>query len=141
MRQQHVLGDVRERRSGLIGQIPRRMVVVDGGAVVYQPKSLVPEQQVGIARRAVHVRHERVEPDDVGRELWRDEVAAVGGIERERAGQEVHSQIEPGARVEQILYLRIGLRATERGVELHEHQLGHVEPEPAGELAREQLGR
>ena len=51
------------------GSRSRRVVEVERGAVVDQPQPAVPEQQVRVLRGAVDVRHERVEPDDVGGEL------------------------------------------------------------------------
>ena len=65
---------------------------------------------------------------------------AGGGAERQRAGQEVDAEVQPGARREQILDLGIGLGAAERRVELDERELGHAKPERARQLAGDDLG-
>ena len=68
-RQQHVVADRRERAQRLGGRVLPRVLQVERGAVVDQPQPAVPEQQVGVLRRAVDVGRERVEPDDLGGQL------------------------------------------------------------------------
>ena len=103
----------------------RRVVEVQRRAVVDQPQPVVPEQEVRVLGGAVDVRHERVEPDDVGREHAVD-VDIRRRAERQRARQEVDAEIEPGACDEQILDLGIGLGAAEHGIERDERELGDV---------------
>ena len=75
---------------------------------------------------------ERVEPHDVGGELG---VRRVGRVVRQRAGQEVDAEVDARAGGDQLLDLRVGLGGAERRVELDQHELGHRQPEPAGQLA------
>ena len=58
----------------------------------------------------------RVEPHDVGGQLglWR-----ALRRERQRAGQEVHAEVDPAAGGDQLLDLGVGLGGAQRGVELH----------------------
>src|SRR5919199_2353806 len=98
----------------------------------------MPAQQVRVARRPVDVRDQRVEPDDVRGQF---RVGRLGRRVRQRAREEVDAEVEPGARGDQLLYLRVGLGRAERGVELHEHHLGHRQPGGARQLARHHLGR
>jgi hypothetical protein len=51
-----------------------------------------------------------------------DEVRAV---EAEGAGQEVHTEVEAGARRQQVLHLLVGLGPAQQRVDLDEDQLGH----------------
>ena len=68
-RQQHVVADRRERALRLGRRVLPGVLEVERRAVVDQPDAAVPEQQVRVLRRAVDVRRQRVEPDDVGGEL------------------------------------------------------------------------
>ena len=101
VRQQHVLGDLRERRPLVPGRRLRRVVEEERRAVVDQPQPAVPEQEVRVARRPVDVRHERVEPDDAGRELRLAAQAPRRARTGSDAGQEVDAEVEarrsPGA--------------------------------------------
>ena len=60
-------------------------------------------------------------------------------IERHRAGQVVERDIEPAARADQVLDLRIGLGAREVRIELDQHDLRHRQAGGAADLAGEQL--
>ena len=115
------------------------MVEVERSAVVDEPQPAVPPEQVRVLRRAVDVRRERVEPDDV-----RGEVRLGPGpgrrAERQRAGKEVDAEIEPVAREKQVLDLRVGLGAADRRVELEQDELRHRESERARELPDDHLG-
>ena len=136
-RQQHVVADGGEALPGARDRIAGRVVHVQRRPVVDQPQAVVPAQQVGVARRAVHVEHEGVEPDDVGGQLglWRELRR-----ERQRAGQEVHPEVDPAAGGDQLLDLGVGLGGAQRGVELHQHELGHRQPERARHLPGDDLG-
>ena len=114
------------------------MMEDEGGAVVDEPQPPVPAQHVGVARGAVHVGDEGVEPHDRRREL---EARRLGQqVEGDRPGQEVERDVEAAAGADQVLDLGVGLGARELGVELHQHDLGHVEAEGARDLAAHQLG-
>ena len=89
--------------------------------------------------RAIDVGHERVEPDDVGGELRIDH-ALERQRERQRAGQEVHAEIRADARVEQLLDVRIRLGAAHLDRDLDDGEVGYEQPEPACQLARDDLG-
>ena len=68
-RQQHVVldrGNGLVARAAVVGPV---VVEVERRAVVDQPELAVPDQQVGVARRAVDVGDEGVEPDDARGEL------------------------------------------------------------------------
>ena len=65
--QQHVVADRRERAAARAASGSRAVERVQRRAVVDQPQVAVPAQQVRVARRAVDVRDQRVEPHDVGR--------------------------------------------------------------------------
>jgi len=69
---EHVVGGV----IRLAGEAVRRpdaarpgVVEVQRGAVVDDPQSAVPHEQVGVAPAAVHVRRQRVQPQDRRRHL------------------------------------------------------------------------
>ncbi len=68
-RQQHMIPDDREARSGARGNrleiVAPAMLGVDRGSMVDQPELAMPEQQVRIARGAIDIGEERIEPDDV----------------------------------------------------------------------------
>ena len=97
------------------------VVEVQRGAVVDQPEAVVPPEEVRVLRRAIDVRHERVEPDDVGGEVGIGG-GAGGRAERQRARQEVDAEVEPVAREQQVLDLGVGLGAADRGVELDQRR-------------------
>jgi hypothetical protein len=97
----------------------------------------LPDQQVRVPPASVDVRGERVEPDDAGGDVG---VRRAPGVEAERARQEVHAQVQPDARVEQVLYLLVRLVAGDRRVELDRDQVGGADAEPAGQLADDHLG-
>src|SRR5258705_6699446 len=103
-RQQHVLGGPLERPPGVLCWIAPRVMDVERGAVVDEPRPAVPDEHVGIFRRAVRVGDKGVEPDDVsGPVRIRHDVR--GRVERQRAGQEVEPDVLPDARDDQVLDL------------------------------------
>ena len=64
-RQQDVVPDLHERTPRVLGRVPPGVVDVERRAVVDEVEPPVPDEEVGVPGRPVHVRHERVEPDDV----------------------------------------------------------------------------
>ena len=113
------------------------VVEVQRGPVVDHPEVAVPEQQVGVAPRAVHVRAERVQPDHPGRLLG---PAGQLAVEAEGARQEVHAEVEAGAGVEQVLHLLVRLVAGDLRVQLQGDQVRGAQPDPPGQLADDHLG-
>ena len=101
----------------------------------------MPDEQVRVLRRAVGVRDERVEPDDVGREVGVDHLARRrrGRVERQRAGQEVHPEVQPAALPDQVVDLLVGLGVAERRVDLDPDEVGHGQADRACQLAGQPL--
>jgi hypothetical protein len=99
----------------------------------------VPQQQVGVARGAVDIGGQRVQPDDVGGEGRRRLPRARGRV-GQRPGQEVDAEVDPLAGGDELLDLGVGLGAGELGLELGDHELGDRHPQGAGQLARHNLG-
>ena len=137
-RQQHVIRDDRERLHRIHRRIPVAMVEEQRRAVVDQPQPLVPDEQVRVARRAVDVRDQRVEPHD-RRRLLGTRLEAGRRRVRQRAGQEVEPDVDAGRPRDQVLDLRIRLRRAQRRVDLHEHDLRHRQPEPPRQLPAHDL--
>src|ERR1700677_2520117 len=102
-------------RKGPIGVLlweQTGMLQVQSGAMVDQPQALMPDQEVRVACCAVHVRQERIEPHDVGRQLRGGAPVGAGGI-RGGARKEVDAEVGAGTRSEQLLDLRVRLGQTE----------------------------
>jgi hypothetical protein len=99
----------------------------------------VPDQQVGVSRGPVHVRGERVEPHDIGRERWIDWNVRAGG-EFECAWKEVNPEVGAVAAHHQLLNLRIGLGSAKLEGDLREHQLRHRQTDRCCEPADDDLG-
>ncbi len=111
---------------------------IQSGAVIDEPQLPMPDQHVGVARRAIDVGDERVEPDDLRRQL------RVGlkhhRIEGDGTGQIVERHVEPGAGANQVLDLDIGLGARQIRIELDQHDLRDGQAGGAADLACHQLG-
>ena len=101
-------------RAGLVRQVGRGVVAVERGAVVDQPDAPVPDQQVRVARRAVDVEHERVEPHDLGRKR-RIEPLRRALVERQRTGQEVQPGGQPAAGLQRDQDLAVRSAAVKNG--------------------------
>ena len=138
-RKQDVIGDLGEGRAGAGFDIGPGVLEVERGAVVDQPELAVPDQQVRVARGAVDVGGQGIEPDDAGGEVGVDEVLHGDGV-GQGAGQEIEREVEPAAGREEVLDLGIGLGLGEDGIELGEDDLGHRQAEEAADLAGDQLG-
>src|SRR3546814_9534811 len=93
-------------------------------AVVDQVQLAVPQQQVGVARGAVDVGDEGVEPDD------RQRQQRVGlldqRVEVDRAGQVVERDVGAAAGADQVLDLRVGLGARQVRVEFDQRSEEHT---------------
>ena len=99
----------------------------------------MPDEQVGVAGVAVHVCDEGVEPDDGCAKLRRGREPG-GGIEPQRAGQEVQGHIGAAAPLEQFPDLRVGLRGRKAGIEVDYHDLRDEQPQGPADLARDNFG-
>ena len=113
------------------------MVDVQGSAVVDQPGAAVPDEQVRVLDRPIGVRDERIEPDDVGSEVGVDQRARVadGGVEGEGARQEVHPEIGPAARSDQVVDLLVGLGVAESRIDLDRDEVRNRQPDRPADLA------
>ena len=67
------------------------------------------------------------------------ELARGGGVEAQRAGQEVHAEVRASAGLDELLDLGVGLGAAERGIEVDEDELGDGQAERAGQLPGDDL--
>jgi hypothetical protein len=83
----------------------------------------VPSEEVRVAEGAIHVGHEGIEPKDVGGQFRAR--CLHEGVEAQRARQVVERQVQPGARSDEVLYLYVGLSASELRVEVYEQDLRH----------------
>ena len=110
---------------------------VERRAVVDQPQPAVPHQHVRVARSAIDVGHERIEPHDRRCELrrWRID----DRIESRRAGQIIERQIQSHARANQCLDLGIGFRARKVRIELHQHEFRHQQRRGARDLTGDEF--
>ena len=104
------------------------------GAVIDGVQLAVPHEQVRVARGAIDVEHEGVEPHQK-RSFGRRRGIARGGVEHRRAGEVVESDIKAGAGFEQVADFGIGLIAAEGRVDFCEHQIGHAQAEDAADFA------
>ncbi len=134
-----MVATLRERAHRVGDRVAPRVVDVQGRPVVDEPEPMVPDQEVRIPRRAVHVGHERVEPDHVGGHV-RVRHEPGSRVEAERAGEEVEADVEPGAALQQLPDLGIRLSGRQRRVEVDQHDVGHQQAERPPDLARDQLG-
>src|SRR4051812_33578913 len=141
IRQQDVIADALERPPRMRLGVAPGVVDVQRCAVVDEPWTAVPDEQVGVLRRPIGVRDETIEPDDVGSELRVDDVASRrrGWIERQRTRQEIHPEVRTRTRPDQIVDLLIGLCVTERRVDLDRDEVRHGESHGPPDLAAQPL--
>src|SRR5215813_11150954 len=99
------------------------VVKVERGAMIYEPEALMPEEQVGVASRAVHVGDVGIEPNDGGGEVGVERRGGGGRI-GEGAGQVVEGEVEAGAGLDEIADLVVRLGAAKDGVKLHQDDIG-----------------
>src|SRR5829696_2065078 len=135
--QQYVVAGGGERALARGLPSPPGVVEVQRGPVVYEPQPVVPGEEVRVARGAVYVGHESIEPHDAGGEVRAGRLHE--GIEAEGAGQVVEGQVQADARPDQVLYLRVWLGAGELGVEVGEHDLRDEQTQGPRDLARHYL--
>src|SRR5438270_4201055 len=113
--EQDVLADQRERRARRGRQRCLAVLAVEGCPVIDEPCPPMPEQQVGVARRAIDVHHQRVEPHHIGRPP-RIESVACGGRERQRSGEEIDPEVGTDGGGGTVLNLDIWLGLGKRGI-------------------------
>ncbi len=107
--------------------------------MVDQVELATPAEQVRVARRAVDIRDEGIEPDDSGSQVGIDR-AIRNGIEGERAREIGEAEILADASPQDVLDLRVGLTLAESRVEVHQCRRRHRQPEHTGYFRGEQLG-
>ena len=92
--------------------------------LVDQPDAAMPGQQVPVSRIAIDVCHERVEPDDLRRELRMDRARRPPGVKGSAPGQEINSEVGADARGGRLLDLDVGSARASSGS-------NHATPAPA----------
>ena len=122
-----------DRRAGGVHDEQQR-------AVVDEPGAPVPDQEVRVARAAVDVRQEPVEPDD-RRGLRPGPARRPPSASKGSApGRKSTPEVEAGAGRDEVLDLGVGLGAAQLGVDVGAHELGHREAQRPRELPAQQLG-
>ncbi len=136
-----MVADPLEPASRVVVRVAPGVVDVQRSAVIDQPRTSMPDEQVRIDRSPVRVGDERVKPDDVrrGRRIDQSTGGVRGRVEGQRAGQEVHPQVQATARAQQVVDLLIRVRIAQGGVHLDRHQVRHVQADRPGELAGQPL--
>ena len=137
--EEDVVLDLGERGGDLLFHAGPVVVKEEGGAVVDGVELTVPDEEVGIARRAVDVLREGVEPDEHGGFIYGRGVAR-GGVEHGGAGEVVESEVEAGARFEKLANFVVGIVAAEGWVDLDEDDLGNAEAKGTADFASEEFG-
>ncbi len=137
-REEDVLGDAVEGTGGVgVGLVPGVMDV-QRRPVVDQPGPPIADDQVGVARRAVRIDGQIVEPHDV-----RGPFGALGRRTRhvagQRAGHEGKADVEPDRPAEQIADLVVRLRPGDLLRQRREHDLGHRQAERSTDLPHHEL--
>jgi hypothetical protein len=127
------------------GRVAARQIVVpivmkiERRAVVNQPQLLFPNQQVDIARRAIHIGHIGVKPDNLRRKA-RVRRRLHQGVIGKGGGQKAHPQIQPDAGLEQILNLLVWLIQPKAALKLDQDKFGNGQPQRAPDLPGNQFG-
>jgi hypothetical protein len=130
---------VKEFKGRRVAQARGRVFVMEiqRCPVVNEPEAIVPDQEIRVARGAVDVGHQGVEPDDARGEAGIRRL--YERVEAERAWQVVQCQVQARAPLQQVLYLGVGFTAAQLRSEVCKHDLWHEEVEAAGDLTRHQL--
>ena len=119
-------------------QRPVGVLAKERRAVVDQPDLLVPDEQVGVAVRAVDVRDERVEPDDVGGERGVDR--ACPGVYGSEPGRKSIPRFRPGLASISSWISGSGSAAASAGSTSTTTSSGTGSPSARAELAGDDLG-
>jgi hypothetical protein len=127
VREQDVVGDLPERAARDRREVRDAVLQEQRGAVVDQPQVAVPDEHVRVARGAVDVHDQRVEPHDRRGQLGVQALARALVV-GQRAGQEVHADVQAGRRGEEVLDLLVGLGDRQVGGQVDEDELGTGSP-------------
>src|ERR1700743_2088623 len=111
---------------------------IQRGAMVYQPKLVMPGKHIGIAGRAVYIHQQAIQPDYF-RGQQRINLCNYR-IESYSARQVMQRQVKSGAGFQQILYFFVGLCAAEGFIQVGEYDLGYFKTDSTGNFTTDQLG-
>jgi hypothetical protein len=115
------------------------VVKVECRAVIDEVKLTMPVEEIGVARGAVDVEGEGVEPDGERGDVGVGFVARCG-IEHRGAGEIIEGQVESDAGAKEVADLLVGFVASEGGVDLGEDEFRNVEAEGAADSAGDEFG-
>src|SRR5687767_256210 len=133
--------DLRERAAASHAVIVPRVMEKERRAVVDQPEPAVPHQEIAVARRAIDVGNQGVEPDDLRRQAFFAGHRSVDQwIEGDRAWKVIESEIEPFAAPQKVLNFSIRLGPGHPRIDIRENDLGNGKAEVAGDLTGDELG-
>ena len=99
---------------------------------------VMPDKQIRIARGAVDILGERVEPHQHG-SFVRVRFVRSRGIEHDGAGKIIEREVQAWACLEQLANFVIGLIAPQRRIDFREDNLRHTQSKRAPDLAGDQL--
>ena len=135
--EQYMFLDQRERVQRMpIVTIPRVMKI-QGRAVIDEPESAVPHEHIDVAYRPVHIAYERIKPNDRRSQMLVRH--SDQGVEGDRPGQIVQSDIQAGAGAYEALYFGIGLGARQFGGELDEDYFRDRQPRQSSDFTSKQF--
>src|SRR6266568_6473932 len=115
------------------------MMEVERSPVIDEHEALVPEEHIGIARRAVDVGYKCIKPDN-RRGKQRVQRAGVERIESKRAGEVIEGEVETSAGLDECLDFKIRLGASQHKVQFDEDDFGYRQSQGASNFARHQFG-
>src|SRR5438067_5027095 len=113
---------------------------VERGAVVDEPGLVLPDKYVRVLSRAIHVRNQRVEPDNVRGKLRQDPPAVGDRVEPGRAGKIAEAEIQAAAPLQEVLDLSVRLSEPEAFGKLDDCWVGHRQAHYAREPGGNRLG-
>ena len=113
---------------------------VQRGTMVDQPRLPLPDQQVRVARRAIGIGDERIEPDQRRGKRSVHHVMRRNRIEVERPIQIAQPDVDAATRLQQVLDLRIRLALPEAIRQVDDRQLRHRQFQSARDAMRDDLG-
>jgi hypothetical protein len=132
--QQNVVPDLGEGRHGFRRCGLPVMVEEESCAVVDKVKLAVLDEQVGVARGAIDVLSECVEPNSHRGDLGRGDIAS-GSVEHKGAGEIVEGEIQAAALTEKMADFGVGLVTAEGGIDFGEDKFRNGEAEKAADFS------
>src|SRR5665213_2402228 len=132
--QQHMMTNRAERIQRLLADIAPVVMKVETGAMIDEVQRLMPPEQVRVARGAIHVGDEGIEPDRFGCNA-RVHGLFHGAVEHDRSRQIIERQIETGTRQHEFPDLPIRLGASQIGVHVDQHNFRDPHSQRAPDLA------